>query len=63
LIAAIVTGGLPGPLIARAQKVAKTYRLGILGNVSLSDAQGARLWGALTHGLRNLGYEEGQNSS
>jgi putative ABC transport system substrate-binding protein len=33
----------------------------ILGNVPLSDAQGARLWGALTQGLRDLGYEEGRN--
>jgi len=35
--------------------------MGILGNVPLSDAEGARLWGALATGLRQLGYVEGQN--
>jgi hypothetical protein len=34
---------------------------GILGNVPLSDAEGARLWGALIQALRELGYIEGQN--
>jgi hypothetical protein len=37
------------------------YWVGILGNVPLSDTEGARLWGALTQGLRELGYVEGQN--
>ena len=35
--------------------------MGILGNVPLSDAEEARLWGALMQGLRELGYVEGQN--
>ena len=45
----------------KAQQAGKMYRLGILGNVPLSDTEGARLWGALNHGLRELGYVEGQN--
>ena len=52
---------LATPLIARAQQGGKIYRLGILGNVPLSDSEGARLWGALTQGLQTLGYVEGQN--
>jgi len=45
----------------KAQPAGKMYRLGILGNVPLSDTEGARLWGALNQGLRELGYVEGQN--
>src|SRR5205823_5089953 len=60
-IAAIAANALGGPLIAWAQQTGKIYRLGILGNVPLSDSEGARLWGALTQGLRDLGYVEGQN--
>ena len=52
---------LVAPLGAEAQRTPKTYRLGILGNVPLSDREGARLWGALSQGLRDLGYIEGQN--
>ena len=47
--------------ITLAQQGRKTYRLGILGNVPLTDSEGARLWGALRDGLRELGYVEGQN--
>jgi ABC-type uncharacterized transport system substrate-binding protein len=61
LIAAIAASTFVRPLGARAQQVEKVHRLGILGNVPLSDAQGARVWGALTQGLRDLGYVEGQN--
>jgi putative ABC transport system substrate-binding protein len=60
-IAAIAANALGGPLIARAQQAGKIYRLGILGNVPLSDSEGARLWGAFSQGLRDLGYVEGQN--
>jgi putative ABC transport system substrate-binding protein len=60
-VAAIAVSALGGPLIARAQQAGKIYTLGILGNVPLSDSEGARLWGALTQGLRDLGYVEGQN--
>lgn len=44
-----------------AQQAGKVHRLGILGNVPVSDSQGARVWGALMQGLRELGYLEGQN--
>src|SRR5262245_21312384 len=49
------------PFAVEAQKGDKVYRLGILGNVPLTDSEGARLWGAVTKGLRDLGYVEGQN--
>ena len=61
---AFVTGlgaVLVAPLGVEAQQARRTYRLGILGNVPLSDAEGARLWGALIQALRELGYIEGQN--
>ena len=54
-------GILAAPLAAEAQQAGKVYRVGILGNVPPTDAEGARLWGALTQGLRELGYWEGQN--
>jgi hypothetical protein len=42
-IAAIAAGPLGGPLSARAQQAGRIYRLAILGNVPVSDPQGARL--------------------
>jgi ABC-type uncharacterized transport system substrate-binding protein len=39
----------------------KVYRIGILGNIPLTNPEGARLWGAFIQGLRDLGYVEGQN--
>jgi putative ABC transport system substrate-binding protein len=59
---AIVAGGLLStPLPARAQPDGKVHRIGILGNVPVSDSDGARLWGAFTDALRRLGYVEGRN--
>jgi putative tryptophan/tyrosine transport system substrate-binding protein len=52
---------LAAPLTAEAQPAGRVYRIGILGNVPLTDTEGARLWGALIQGLRELGYVEGQN--
>jgi putative tryptophan/tyrosine transport system substrate-binding protein len=60
-ISTLAGGLLAAPLAAEAQPAGKVYRIGILGNVPLSDTEGARLWGALTQGLRELGYVEGQN--
>ena len=52
---------LARPLTGQSQQTGKVYRLGILGNIPLTDSEGARVWGALTQGLRELGYVEGQN--
>ena len=60
-LAAGTLGVLAAPLIADAQHARKVFRIGILGNVPLTDREGARLWGAFTEGLRDLGYVEGQN--
>src|SRR5258705_2982364 len=60
-IGTVARGLVVAPLAAEGQQAGKMYRLGILGNVPLSDTEGARLWGALTQGLRELGYVEGQN--
>src|SRR5262245_13845667 len=56
LIAGIAASLLGGPVNARAQQAGRIYRLGILGNVPGSDSQGAKVWGAFTQGLRDLGY-------
>ena len=59
---AMVAGGLlAAPLAAGAEEPGKVFRIGILGNVPLTDPDGARVWGALIQGLRDLGYVEGQN--
>jgi putative ABC transport system substrate-binding protein len=60
-MASIAGGLLAAPLAAEAQQAGKVYRMGILGNVPLTDTEGARLWGALMQGLRELGYVESQN--
>ena len=54
---------LAAPLAAAAQPPGKVFRIGILSNVPLTDPRGAPLWGALTEGLRELGYVEGQNTT
>jgi putative tryptophan/tyrosine transport system substrate-binding protein len=55
-----VAGGLLGaPLAARAQQVAKVYRIGILE--AIPAAQNAANLDALRRGLRDLGYVEGRN--
>ena len=60
-IALLAGGMLAAPLAARAQQTEKNHRIGILGNVPLSDPGSARLWGEFTQGLRDLGYVEGRN--
>jgi putative ABC transport system substrate-binding protein len=49
------------PSIVVAQQAARVVRIGILGNLPRTEAQGADLWGAFVQGLRELGYVEGQN--
>jgi putative ABC transport system substrate-binding protein len=48
-------------LTGQTQQTGKVYRLGILGNIPLTDPEGARVWGAFIQSLRELGYVEGQN--
>ncbi len=57
----VTLGLLAAPLAAPAEQPGKVFRIGILGNVPLTDPEGARLWGAFIQGLRDLGYVEGQN--
>ena len=52
---------LAAPRAAWAQPAPGKYRIGVLGNVPLSDPGSARLWGAFEQGLRDLGYENGRN--
>src|SRR5438093_6554726 len=52
---------LVAPLAADAQPAGKVYRIGILGNVPVTSAEGPRLRGAFIQGLRELGYVEGRN--
>lgn len=58
----LTAGGLLTALsAAEAQQADKVHRIGILGNVPISDPGGARLWGAFADGLRALGYVDGRN--
>ncbi len=57
----VTLGLLAAPLAAPAEQPGKVFRIGILGNVPLTDPEGARVWGAFIQGLRELGYVEGQN--
>ncbi len=52
---------LAAPVAAKAQQTGKVFQIGILGNISLAEPEGSRLWGAFIQGLRELGYVEGQN--
>ena len=58
-----VVGGsiLAWPLAGEAQREGEVIRVGILGNVPLTDAQGSHLWGGFIQELRTLGYIEGRN--
>jgi putative tryptophan/tyrosine transport system substrate-binding protein len=60
-IGTLAGGLLAAPLAAGAQTATRVYRIGLLGNVPLTDPEGATLWGAFIQGLRELGYVEGQN--
>ena len=56
-----LAGALAPPLGASAQQAGKTYRIGLLGTVPLTNPGAARIWGGFFEGLRQLGYEEGRN--
>ena len=49
------------PRAVRAQQAVKVFRIGILGNVPLTDAEGKHLWGGFIQELRTFGYVEGRN--
>ena len=61
IILTLALGLLLPPLAAGAEQAGKVFRIGILGNVPLTDPEGAPVWGAFIQGLRELGYVEGQN--
>jgi putative ABC transport system substrate-binding protein len=52
---------LAAPLAAVAEQPGRVFQIGVLGNIPLTDPEGARTWGAFIQGLRELGYVEGQN--
>ena len=57
----VAAGVLAAPLAAEAQPTAAIRRIGILGNVPLSDPGSRYLWGMFTQGLNELGYVDGRN--
>jgi len=57
-IASLAGGLLAGPLAAEGQQAGKIARVGVLMNLYPPDADPPQ---ALRHGLRELGYVEGQN--
>src|SRR5262249_6693491 len=60
-VSTLAGGMLAAPFLAEAQQAARVVRIGILGNLPRTQAQGADLWGAFVQGLGELGYVEGQN--
>jgi len=60
-VGTLTFGFLATPLVVEAQQTAAMHRIGILGNVPLSDPGSRYLWGAFTQGLKDLGYVDGQN--
>jgi hypothetical protein len=49
------------PPVGEAQQAANILRIGLLSPTSLSDPRTPRFVDAFRHGLRELGYVEGQN--
>ena len=49
------------PLIANAQAPARVFRIGLLGGSPPTSAEARHIWQGFFHGLRDLGYVEGQN--
>ena len=59
-VASLTGGVLAAPLAIEAQSVGKMPRIGYLSLFSRSDPWGQRGIDAFRHGLRDLGYVEGQ---
>jgi putative tryptophan/tyrosine transport system substrate-binding protein len=53
--------GILMPVTLEAQSAGTVHRIGILGNVPLTNPGSAQLWGEFARGLRDLGYVDGQN--
>ena len=49
------------PITSEAQPAAKVYRIGLLGGSPPKTPGGRRAWEGFFHGMRELGYVEGQN--
>lgn len=49
------------PLVANAQAPARVFRIGLLGGSTPTSAEARHIWQGFFHGLRDLGYTEGQN--
>ena len=49
------------PITSEAQPAAKVYRIGLLGGSPPKSPGGRRAWEGFFHGMRELGYVEGQN--
>jgi putative ABC transport system substrate-binding protein len=60
-LAVVLALSLSSPILTVAQQEGKVIRIGILGNVPLTDPQGSHLWGGFIQELRALGYIEGRN--
>jgi putative ABC transport system substrate-binding protein len=61
LVIALGAGALAAPFGTLAQQPAKVFRIGILGTYPPTAPEFAHLWEAFVQGLREFGYEEGQN--
>src|SRR5215471_12893342 len=58
-LAVVLALSLLGPLIVEGQQTQRVYRIGFLGETSLSDY--STPLAALRQGLRDAGYQEGTN--
>jgi len=56
-----VTMMLVAPMTAEGQQAGKVWRIGVLGGSPPTTPEASRPWEALMLGLRELGYNEGQN--
>src|SRR5215472_4813874 len=58
---ALFSAAAAWPVIARAQRPDRMRRIGVLMNVSESDADGQTRLVAFTHRIRELGWTDGDN--
>lgn len=60
-LALIASSVVAAPAVVLGQPAGTVFRIGILGNVPLSDPGSARFWGEFVKGLQDLGYADGRN--